>query len=270
MWTSVALTVSLLSVAPAAGGKLAISNARFTYGFFGMERTDTKFLPGDAAYLSYDIENLEMDRNTGKLVYSLVLRFTDSKDRLVYEQKSKPIETLNALHSSVEPAYAQMIIGGDQPPGTYILQLTVTDHVGKAKAEYKKNFEVTKKAFGFTHMEAPAVNLVGANFAMRFSLVGFQRDEKKFPNLSVSLLIRDEQKKSTLIKPITIDVPKDQSKDSQPEDFPDRLPFPVSFALNRAGKFTIELEATDKLAKKTIKFNYKITVLDGKKFESSK
>jgi hypothetical protein len=270
MWTSVALAVSLLSAAPAADAKLGISNARFTYGPFGMERTDTDFLPGDVAFLAYDIENATMDAKTGKVVYGLVLRLTDSKDKLVYERENRRIEALNALNSPIQPAYATVEIGADQPPGNYVLKLTVTDHVTKKKAEYTKKFKVLKKAFGFTRIQAPVANLVGPGFGMNFTVVGFQRDSKKYPRVTVSLLILDEDGKSTLIRPITMNIPKDLPEDVKAEDIRPELGFPVQFPLNRAGKFTIRVTATDELAKKTVKMDYKIWVLDPKKFESGK
>jgi hypothetical protein len=269
MWTTVALTVSLMTAAADDSPSLKIANARFTYGPFGMERTDTKFMPGDSAFLAYDIENASTDKETGKVVYSLMLRLTDSKDNLVFERENKNIEVLNALHSKSQPSFARVDIGPEQPPGTYTLTMTVTDRITKKKDKYTKKFTVLKRRFGFIKVGAPVLSMVGPDFPLTFSVVGYQRDKKKYPRVVVMVEILDSRGKPTLVKPVTMRIPEDAGK-VDPEEIRDELGFPVSFPLNRAGRFTIKLMAEDKIAKKVIELDYKITVLDPRKYESDK
>ena len=146
---------------------------------------------------------------------------------------------------------------------------TVTDRnaKNKKKAQYSKKFQVLKKRFGFIKVGAPVLNMVGPNFPLTFSVIGYARNTKRFPKITVKLVIVDENGKETLKKPVTMRVPEDVG-DVNPDDIRDELGFPVSFPLNRAGKFTIKLQAVDELAKKNIKLDYKITVLNPRKFET--
>jgi hypothetical protein len=232
-----------------------------------MQRPDKKFIPGDWAFLSYDIENLRMDRKTSKVVYGLRLRMTNSKGDLVFEDnKNNNVEVFNALASTVQPAIGFVEIGQDQPPGTYVMSLTVTDRLTKKSAEYTTKFQVLKKTFGFVKIQGACLNMVGPDYRFRFGVTGFQRDSKKLPKVFVKLLIRDENNKPTLLNAVTMRIPGDM--DLNPEDVHDELGFPLSFPLNRVGRFTLKLEARDLIGDKTVKLDYHITVLDPRKYES--
>jgi hypothetical protein len=267
MWTSATLALGLLTVLPHQTDKLQLTNARFTYGLFGMERTDSKFLRGDLLLLIYDIENLAVSKKTGKMTYRIVMELTDSKKNLIF-RKNNRIEALNALGGSTQPAWANVTIGPDQKPGKYAIKITVTDITGKQEAKLVKRFEVLKAGFGLINVKAPVVSFIGPTFPIQFTVVGFKRGKNKFPKVNVKVSILDSRGKQTF-KPLTMSIPKDLSEDIKPEDISD-LPFPLSFVLNRAGKFTIRMEAEDLIAKKKVKLEYKITVLDPRKYESGK
>jgi hypothetical protein len=276
MWTSFACAVGLMVLAPAQSDTLNLTNARFTYGPLGMERTNPKIYPGDSFFLAFDIENARTDPKTGKIFYDLLLELLDGKGKIIFSRDNPNSEVLNALNSSRQPSYASVLIGSDQKPGKYTLRVTVTDRATKTKtspakkAYLKKDFEVLKKGFGFVQVQAPAMSFVGgAPFQVTYRVEGFDRDAKKAPDLTVEMTILDENGKETLPKPVTMRIPKDLSEDVKPENIT-TLPLQYTFPLNKAGKFTVQLKATDNVAKKTIKLPLKITVLDPRKYESPK
>src|SRR5262245_39213728 len=173
MWTSFACAVSLLALAPSQSGSLKLSNARFTFGLLGMERTDTKVQAGDVLYLAFDIENAKVNEKTGKVRYDMLFELIDSKGKLFYSRDSTNQEVLNAFKSNRQPALANVVIGRDQKPGKYTVQVTVTDKIAKKKAVLKRDFQVVKKAFGIVQFQSPAVSFVGLPLVVQGFLEGF-------------------------------------------------------------------------------------------------
>jgi hypothetical protein len=271
MRTLLACAVALLAVVPGQAQTLKLTNPRFLYGPLGSERPSTKILPGDSFYLAFDIENAKVNMATGKIRYDMKLELVDSQDRPIFKRDNVNQEALNAFKSSRHPSYATVVIGGDQKPGKYRMRVTVTDRLSKQKATLTKEFQVVRKTFGFVQFQAPAVSFVGTPLPISVRVEGFGRDAKRAPNFSVKMTIFDEKAEHSLSKPVTINIPKDLAEEVRPEDVTS-LPLTFTFPLNRAGKFTILLEAEDKAGspKKTIKFPYKIEVLDPRKYENGK
>jgi hypothetical protein len=91
------------------------------------------------------------------------------------------------------------------------------------------------------------------------ALVGFEVDKDMLPNLTFELRILDKAGKPTLPKPFTGEINKGARKE-------DRKLMPLFFnlALTRAGEFTLEIEATDKITNKTVKQTMSLTVLEAK------
>jgi hypothetical protein len=89
-------------------------------------------------------------------------------------------------------------------------------------------------------------------------LVGFERDKaKKLPHVAFEMRILDESGKPTLPKPFA----------GVNQDLPEKaVSMPLSFVvpLNRPGKYTIELKATDQITKKTALLAFPYTVIDSK------
>jgi hypothetical protein len=267
MWTSIACAVSLMSLAPGQADQLKLSNARFTYGPLGMERTETKILPGDSFYLAFDIENARVKKNT--INYDMLLELIDSNGKPIFSRNNENNKVLNYQGGSRQPSYASVVIGGDQKPGKYKLRVTVRDRVADKKARLTRDFEVRKKALGIVQVQAPAMSFVGLPFQVFFRVEGFGRDAKKAPDIEVRLTILDEKGKKTA-EPITYKIPPpDLSEDVKIEEVTS-WPIQLTFPLNRAGKFTITLEVEDKVAKKTVELPYKVTVLDPRQYESGK
>jgi hypothetical protein len=277
MWTSLALAAGLLTVLPGAAQKPKnedetkppkILHARFLYTGLGMERP-SKFLPGDDLVMAFDIENLYRDKKTGKVVFGMVLEFIDSKDKRIFRTENRNLEELNALGGRSFATFVSGQVGRDTKPGMYTLRLTFTDRITRKKTVFTKKFEVLKKAFGILRVQTPAVGFAGQPFGIKFSVEGFERDDKKIPHLTMRLRLYDDKDKPTLVRPIDLYIPKDLDEDVDASKLPS-FDLGVGIRLTRPGIFTANLIATDHLAKKTVQIPYKITVLDPRKYESSK
>jgi len=268
MWTTLAF-VTAMSLAPAQGGQLTLTNDRITYGgYVGATRPNNKFLPGDMFYLSFDIENVKVDNN-GEVLYSMGMEVVDSKGKTIFGKKPEDLKAVNTLGGTRVPAVANVFCGFDQQPGEYTVKLTVKDRVAKTEKTIEKKFEIQKLEFGIVQpwlsfdrdgqILAPAVNVASQWVHVNFGIVGFDRDKtKKQPSVGVEMRVLDENGKPVLTKPFIGEAPKEVQADVK------LLPMQLLLALNRPGKFTIELEATDRNSKKTAKLVYPIQVLEAK------
>jgi hypothetical protein len=269
MWTTLAMTAAL-AYAPAAEGGLSLTNVRPTYGLFGATRKDAddlKLLAGDVIFIGFDIEGLKVAPD-GEVQYSMSMEVTNNKDnKVLFKREPEELKAINVLGTSRVPAFAATDIGTDTPPGEYTLTATVTDRAGKANKKIAKKFEVLPKAFGLvrvhltytqTTLPAPWQGVVGQSLFVNCAAIHFQRDKDKQPNVVVEMNILDDKGTATLPKPQTVEF----NKDIDPKLI--GLPVNLLVELNRPGKFTIELQATDKLANKTYKVSLPLQVQEAK------
>lgn len=267
MWTTFALAVALTSGLGQADG-LTITNVRATNGFLGAERANMKTLPGDTLFLAFDIEGIKVDE-TGKVRYNMSMQVTDSKDKVIYGQEPRDLEAFNTLGSSRLPAFTFVDIGFNQPSGEYTVKVTVRDLSTKATQSMTRKFEILEKDFGLVRLAtsydpngnipAPPGGVTGQTLTVNFAAVGFdRRKNEKQPDVSVEMRVLDEAGKPTVEKPFTGAVNKDVPENA--------VGIPMSFllALNRPGKFTVELNAVDNVNKKTAKLTLPITVMEQK------
>jgi hypothetical protein len=264
MWTIA--FVAALSSLPAQNGGLAVTNVRTTYGLLGAPRTDSKFLPGDHVFISFDIEGVKADAD-GKVSYSVGLEVADPQGKTLFKQTPRDLETINSLGGSSLAGFANLKIGVDQKPGLYTVKVKVTDRAAKTSKEVSKSVEVLPKAFGLVRLissvdpdgqiQVPFLG-VGQSVWINFAAVGFTRGQNGQPDLSVSLRVLDEQGKPVTAKPMTGAVNKDIPKNLQ------ALPMQFMLNLNRAGKFTVEVTATDKGSGTSATVSLPLTVLKAK------
>ena len=236
-------------------GDLSLTDVRFTLGVFGPPRDGNKVLPGDRLVVSFDIAGITADES-GKVLYSLATELSDAKGKVLFRQAPRNQETIAALGGGRLPAFAQVDVGLDQPPGNYTLKVTVTDRASDKSASLTRSFTVLPRSFGLVRLSAnrdpdghlPAfLPAVGQTVWLHLTVVGFERDKDGGqPNVVLEVRIRDEQGKATTTRPITGTVNKDVP------DKDEALPMQFPVLLNRAGKFTLELKATDKISGKTI------------------
>lgn len=249
-------------------GGLELTNARTTYGFLGTPRKEAAYLPGDHLCLTFNIEGLKVDSGA-KAQYSIGMEVANSKGRKQFTQEPRDLEAVNALGGNSLPGYAQVDIGLDQEPGEYTLKLTVADRSAKVSKTLTKNFTVLPRGFGLVRLmttfdsqgqvPAPSVSTAGEGLYVHLGAIGFVRDRTtKQPQLAFEMRVLDDNGDPTLPKPFAGEIKKGI------EDNAVSVPINFLLPLNRAGKFTIELKATDKVSGKTTKVSFPHTVLESK------
>ena len=261
MWTTLALAAAL-SLAPGQTDQLSFLNVRSVTGYFGPERQTNRLLPGDVYLLVFDIAGFKIDAQ-GSIKYRMAMQVTDSRGKVQFGREPEDREAYNSLGGNRVPASAVIEIRFDQPPGEYTLSLTVTDKASNASQKLTRKFEVLPKAFGLVQLittidpqmsrAVPPMGVVGEFRFVNVAAVGFERDTAtKQPNLLVEMRVLDESGKP-VSKPSPFEI-GDKAETQLPENAGlAHAQFPV--ALNRPGKFTIELQATDRISKKTAKLS---------------
>jgi hypothetical protein len=267
MWTTLALAVALGS-ALGQSDQISISNVRATYGILGGVRPDNRLLPGDTYFLSFDINGLKVDK-AGKVAYSMGMEVTNSKGKVIYGREPQKLEQFISLGGSRMPVFTWVDANINQEPGEYTITVSVADRVTNKRQSLTRKFETLPKDFGLVrlmttydpdgHQSAPPMGVAGQRLYINFFAVGFERDPKrKQPDVAVEMRVLDEDGKPTVADPFEGGVSDKVAQDV--------LGIPMSFTLdlNRPGKFTVLLNATDRVSKKTSKLSLPITVIEQK------
>jgi hypothetical protein len=264
MWMSV-VAATLLGLSAGQTGKLTVNNDRLTYGHLGPTREVAKYLPGDAIHLLFEVEGIGFDAN-GKASYTIALEILDPRGSELLKQKPRNASAQNYLGGSTLPCAANLQIPLESPPGLYTFRVAVVDSATKKSAVVERKFEVLPKQFGVVLVGTSAdregtiawspVGVVGDSIYFNFTAVGFVRDKKtKQPHIKVELHVRDD--KGNVVKGAKMhgaansDVPADLQA----------VPMQFGITLNRAGRFTLELTATDALAGKTVTVQFPVRVV---------
>jgi hypothetical protein len=273
MWATLTL-MSALSLPAADAGELQMTNDRVTFGRLGPTRKDTKFLPGDVYFVTFDIEGLQFNKE-GNAQYSMQMELFDPKGVSKFKslQKSDPVFAVQGGGRLTEAIHA--VVPTDATPGEYRIDLVVTDVNTKKQAKMTRKYEVAEKAFGIVRVNcaydlgglngpvfpSPGLGTVGQVLFLHFGMTGFERDkEKKQPNLELQVRMLDESGKPTLEKPHPQSFPT--ADDAAVPEQLSVVPLWFPLALTKTGKYTVELTATDKLSKKTATVTYPLVVVD--------
>jgi hypothetical protein len=260
--------VAALSAAPAQAGDLSLTNVRTTYGPVGVVRKDSTLLPGDHVFITFDIEGIAVGAD-GKVLYSMTTEVLDGKGKVLHKQEPRDLETINALGGNTAPAYAQLDVGLDTPAGDYTVRVTVTDRASRRSQALTRKFTVAPPAFGIARVTTTSdpegqvftsLFQAGGSLWVNFGAVGIARDRTTMqPKVAFELQVLDDGGNPTMAKPFHGEVSK---------DVPPKAAFvPGQFlvSLNRAGKFTVKLKATDQVTGKTSEMSFPITVLPAAK-----
>jgi len=256
----------VLCLASAQDSTLEVTNSRSTYGYLGASRPKmTGILPGDTVHFTFDIKNLKLDAN-GKAAYSIAIEIRDADGKISYEQKPYNAVAQNYLGGNTLPCSAHVEVPLDSKPGEVAWKVTIKDRTSMQTATLSGKGKILPADFGLVHVglfadvdaRAPmsAVAVVGNSAFLQFAAVGFGRGkDTKQPNVTFSLRILDEQGKPTMAKAMTGTI--DSGVTPQDRFLTNR--FGLTF--NRAGRFTIELNAEDSTTGKRSQITYPIRVL---------
>jgi hypothetical protein len=263
--TTVVLAAAL-AAAPVENDKLTLSHVRDTHGLMGPTRTGDKILPGGELYLCFDVDGVTVD-DAGKVHYSITTEVADPKGKILFKQDPKDLEAPAALGGDSVSAFAHLDVGVQSPPGQYTITITVVDLPSKRSQELKRTVDVLPKDFGVVRLKTTSdregqipVSVPGAGQGLwlTFGAVGFGRGDGKKPDLTFEMRVLDESGKPTRSKPYAVQVNKDVPADAA------LVPGQSFLSLNRSGKFTVELTATDKVGGKKAQLTFPLTVLDPK------
>ena len=263
MWSTVALLLAL-QVAPAQNATLAIDNDRFLYGYHGAERKDSAFLPGDVVFLAFNIQNMTFDA-TGQASFSIGMEVLDGSGMSRFRQIPRNQQAHDYLGGGMLQSVADVQIPLTAPSGEYTIKLTITDRAAKVAKTLEKKVRVLPADFGLVHVHttpdregkvaATPIGTLGESLYVNFAVVGFQReDAKKQPSIEVSLRVLDDKGNATAAQPLTGKTDRDIPEAMK------LIPLQFGLTLNRVGRFTVELTATDKLSGKSARVSLPMLV----------
>jgi hypothetical protein len=263
MTSAVALVALSLSLAPGQNADFRLSNPTATNGLWGPPRADDKVVPGDSYFLRFDMENITLDE-TGRAKYRMDLKVTNEKGERTFRQVPQDEEAFAALGGNTLQGHVTLDVGLKSPAGKYTLTLEVTDLAAKKTASLTRKVEILPLAFALVRPQlslganAPVAPLVvaGQDVYVNFEAVGFERDKKsEQPEIDFELSILDDKKKMTTSKPFAGKVKDKVDKANA------YVPIRYLLKMNRAGTFTIQVKATDKVANKTATLSLPIRVV---------
>ena len=269
MWSSLALAAAVALAPAQSGSGLQLSNVRLTVGELGPTRKDSKFIPGDHVFISYDVTGITIE-DDGTAKYTMAMEVQDATGKAIFKQAPNDLTDFVPLRGARLPARAFILIGLDQDPGAYTCKITVTDPKTKATSSLSVKFEVLKPQFAIVavhtrhdeagHYAAPASGVVGQTIFIMFSVATFQRDAKtKQPHVEFLFEIMDDKGQPTLLKPKRHI--QDATSAQQVEDKVGAFQIRFPLFMSRPGKFTVRITATDKVANKKSVYELPVTIL---------
>lgn len=254
---------AVLALAPGQTG-LQLSNVRLTVGELGGPRPNAQVLPGDILFIAYDIDGLTFDAQGG-VHYSMALEVVNAAGKPLLKQDPREIVDFAPLRGRTIPARAFVSIGIDQEPGMFTCKITITDMKSKQSATLSQKFEVLKKDFGIVGVNtfydeerrysAPTAGFVGQTIIVNFVVVGFAREGRtRQPRVEIEVQAMDDKNQPTLPEPL-----KETVDSGIKEDDPGFVrQFPLF--MNRAGKFTLKIKATDKVSQRVFTYDLPVTI----------
>jgi len=190
----------------------------------------------------------------------------DGTGQKIYRQAPRPQLARNFLGGNRLPFVVDLNVPLQQKAGEYTIKVIVEDQTAKASGEVTQKVRVLPADFGLVQLHtstdaegrAPRVpiSVVGESLFVNFSVVGFGRDpSKKQPKVEVSLRVLDENGKATMANPLQGKVDSDILAEVK------LLPMQFALLLNGAGRFTVELSATDQVSGKTARLSFPLKVI---------
>ncbi len=249
-----------LCLAPRGVVALELKNVRPTYGPLGATRENTKCVPGDSLFITYDIEGLTINPKTGRANYVTILELIDNTNAVAFK-KDTPNDVALPLGGSRMPGDLVVFLGSNQKAGKHKVRLSVRDNLAKDTKSFEYPFDVIAPDFSFVGVSAKSVGFPGENYLASFAIVGMALDANKGPSVDIAMRVYDQAGKQLVSPQLLSNLPKDlpDEIDLKKENF---VPMQFPIYLNRAGTFLVEVLANDKLTKKQIQIRYPLTVVD--------
>lgn len=262
MWTTLTL-LSVLAAEPAETS-LSLKHVRATHGLLGPRRSDETVMPGDILFVCFDIDGIRVDAE-GRVRYRMGMELSDAAGKVVFRQAAKEQEVHASLGGDRVPACAHLSVGLDTPPGDYCMKVVVQDLASGQEQSLSRKVKVLARQFALVRTMVtldedghyPLSRFTcGQTVWVHTSAVGFTRGRGKQGDVVFQMRVLDTSGKPTLAKAAT---------DTLTEELPANLSgLPTAFllTLNRPGKFTVELQGSDRVSGKQTKMSFPIIVQD--------
>jgi hypothetical protein len=262
LWTAAAM----LLFTTTAHAKLEIKDVKAVHGLYGPERKDLDVFPGDEVFFRFTLDGVEVDAD-GKVNCLLTVHLADADGKELLNQKS-PLQGILALGGKTLLSSAYVNFGDAVAVGTYTLTVTVEDKLGEGKDTFMRKLKCVPAEFAivaprFFHdpdnkAPGPVGGLVGETLYFRLKSIGFERGGGKIDN-EMQVDVLDAAGKSVLTKPIQAELKTDEADKVKKVS---SLTFHGNLALNRAGTFTLRITLTDRLTKRSAKFEAPLKVIE--------
>jgi hypothetical protein len=237
---------------------LEIRNIQAAYGPLGPERKVLNVYPSDEVVFRYLITGVKVD-GEGRVVGELKLTLSAPDGRILLDETS-PTSGVAALGGGSLPGTARVSLPADIPPGAYTLTVTFRDKQSSETASFRRTLDIKASEFAAVALRfsydpegkvpAPVGGLVGQMLHFRLKAIGFDRTTGR-SDLEMVVRVLDAQGRPTMPVPIRATV------DSDDADLVRRateVNLNGNLTLNRAGDFTLSITVTDRVGKKTTKF----------------
>jgi hypothetical protein len=260
-WLAAAVLILLASSAQA---KLGIESIQATYGPLGPERKTLDIYPFDELFFRFTVTGAKPDAE-GKVDASVVLQVLDGTGKVLGENQS-PVKRDLVLGGNAFPLSVTLPLSGQERPGKYTVKITVRDNLSGETASFQRQVTVKALAFKIVDLQffhdpegkipAPARGTLGETLFFRLRIIGFDRSKDRIFT-EIVLKILDADGAEVFPKTIAYDIRQDDAKAVKGWAF---LKYGNNFDLTHVGKFTLRFTATDRLAKKSTKFEVPIQV----------
>jgi hypothetical protein len=262
MLTTLALLLAV-PAAPAQNAGLVIDGDHFTYGYHGAERKEDAFLPGDVVFLGFNVRGMTFDQS-GRASFTIAMEILDGSGMSQFKQAPRNEQAMDYLGGGMLQSVADVQIPLNAKPGNFTIKLTITDRSNNANQTLTRKVQVLPADFGIVHVHtsqdregkaavAP-VGSLGEPLYVNFGVVGFQRDGKKQPNIELAMRVLDDKGNAA-------GAPLSGKADREVPESLMVVPLQFGLTLNRVGRFTVEVTATDKLSGKSAKVSLPIRVM---------
>ncbi len=246
-------------------GELKVENVRATHGFLGPTREGFTVLPGDFLYIAFDIAGLKPDKDNS-LSFSSTMQIFDSAGKTVQPLKQLgQVAYVNLLAGTRTQHTVLIAVPVDFKAGKYDMKINIEDTNGKNKATLNRQFEVAAPALGVVQFQIsqdignlirlPAVAVVGQPVFVNAAVVGHKADGKTPTAIKAEMVMLDEQN-----KPLSAPIGREFQVPPETPVWHVQFDLPVT----RAGRFKIQLKATDVKEKKTATLTVPFLAVDQK------
>ena len=216
MTSALALAAALAGPVQTQTSPLTVGSVRQTYGELGPTRIDTKYLPRDFVFVSFDIEGLKATPE-GKVTYSMSMEVLDKVGKAIFTAPPAKQEMLLPLGAVKLPAFVYITLGPDMKPAPYTAKVTIVDENGKTNKTFEQKFELLPPNFGLVALYVTKddkgmlatgpVGVVGQTVFVNFGMVGFGRNASGKPNAAVEFRVLDDKGRPLNAQPIVVPVP---------------------------------------------------------------